>query len=84
MYSISIVVVLLYILCIPVLSTDTSTELYAGIFRGWGNCIEKLVFPATPYCTDILYQNAASAVCPHQDLSGVYTAVQGFSRESYN
>jgi hypothetical protein len=47
---ISIVAILLYILCLPVLSTDTSTELYAGIFRGFGNRIEKSVFPATPHC----------------------------------
>ena len=36
------------ILCISVLYTDTSTEVYAGIFRGCGNRIEKSVFPATP------------------------------------
>ena len=49
MYCISIIAILLYILCLPVRSTDTSTELYAGIFRGFGNRIEKSVFPATPF-----------------------------------
>jgi hypothetical protein len=37
---ICIVAILLYILYIPVLPTDTSNELYAGIFRGCGNRIE--------------------------------------------
>ena len=32
----------------------TSTELYAGIFRGWGNCIEKSVFPATPLSSTMI------------------------------
>ena len=35
------------VLFIPVLFTDTSTELYAGIFRGCVNRIAKSVFPAT-------------------------------------
>jgi len=47
-----IVAIHLYILSIPVLSTDISTELYAGIFRCCANRIEKSMFPATPlYCT---------------------------------
>ena len=54
------------VLCIPALSTDTSTELYARIFRGCGNRIEKSVFPATPCmhtCDTLVYLVPGTCTC---------------------